>query len=157
MTSDDLDIATVATELLAAAVEATPEWVRRCVDHVAREQALLTADLPEAAVADAGVRAQDFVETRLGALLALDIDRQRTTPLSIFRDAVRFPVEALHAMGAAPVHRGDVSRWAFPNDPFGITPGNLSDIGDEVHHAGIVWGAAKAGLHLERRRADGMR
>ena len=130
MTSDDLDIATVATELLAAAVEATPEWVRRCVDHVAREQALLTADLPEAAVADAGVRAQDFVETRLGALLALDIDRQRTTPLSI-SSGMRCGSRSRRCMrwGAAPVHRGDVSRWAFPNDPFGITPGNLSDIG----------------------------
>lgn len=157
MTSSDVDIETVASEFLGAAVEATPAWVRRSIDHIADQQGLGHDVGSGERVAEAAARAQRFVEDRLGELLRLDIDQQRTTPLSIFRDAVRFPVEVLHGFGAAPVYRGDVSRWAFPNDPFGITPANLRDIGDEVHHAGVVWGAAKAFLHLQRRRDEGLR
>lgn len=155
MTDSDITIETVATALHRAAVEATPSWVRRSIQRVATAQGLQGID--DELVADAAERATAFVDRRMGALLTADIDAQQTTPLSIFRDAVRFPVEVLHAAGATSSHRGDVSRWAFPNDPFDITPGNLSDIGDEVQQAGIVWGAAKAGLHLQRRRQEGLR
>lgn len=155
MTTPDLDIETVATALHRAAVEATPSWVRRVVENVATAQGIELDD--DAHLRDAADRATRFVDERMGSLLAADIDAQRTTPLSIFRDAARFPVEVLHAVGARPTHRGDVSRWAFPNDPFDVTPGNLSDIGPVVQEAGIVWGAAKAGLHLQRRRREGLR
>lgn len=150
----EFDMETVATELLDAAVAATSGWVRRCVAQVATAQGIA---VEAAAIDDAAERAQAFVERRLGELLRTDIDAQRTTPLSIFRDAVRFPVEVLHGAGATPVHRSDTTRWAFPNDPFDITPANLADIGDDVHGAGIVWGAAKAGMHLQRRRDEGLR
>ncbi len=143
--------------LLAAAVADTPSWVATCVHRVVVSQRLQGGDDAELLVVDAATRAQAFVADRLGNLLTTDIDRQATTPLSVFREAVRFPVEVLHQLGAEPVHRGDVSRWAFPNDPFGVTPGNLSDVGEETHAAGIVWGAAKAGLHLQRRRDEGQR
>ena len=146
------DIAAIGAQLTEAAVAATPAWVRQCAAGVAQAQGL---KVDEAALADAATRAQRFVEARLSDLMAIDIDRQQTTPLSIFRDAVRFPVEVLHQSGAQPIHRGDVSRWAFPNDPFGVTPGNLADIGPDVHEAGIVWGAAKAAIHLARRRTEG--
>lgn len=157
MAPTDFDIETVAADLLSAAVEATPAWVRRCVAAVGAAQALVVGAPDERRVDDAAERAAVFVEARLGALLRTDIDQQRTTPLSIFRDATRFPVEVLHGLGAAEVHRGDIARWANPNDPFDITPASLADIGDEVHRAGIAWGAAKAGLHLRRRREEGRR
>jgi hypothetical protein len=152
---DETDMAQFGQDLLQAAVADTPHWVSSRVYEVAQAQRLPDADDTQAWLADAIERAQCFVGTRLGELVSTDIDRQATTPLSVFRDAVRFPVEVLHQLGAEPIHRGDVSRWAFPNDPFGITPGNLSDVGEATHAAGIVWGAAKAGLHLQRRRSEG--
>lgn len=152
----DVDIQTVATALHEAAVEAAPLWVRRAVATVASRQGL-DLEGAEPLIVDAGQRAARFVDARLGELLATDIDQQRSTPLSVFRDAARFPVEVLHQLGAAEVQRVDVERWAAPNDPFAVTPGNLSDVGDEVHRAGIVWGAAKAAVHLGRRRAEGQR
>ena len=155
MTADDLDIETVASALLEAAVEATPSWVARSVNEIVGSQGLEVDDAHAERVADARERAQRFIETNLGALLRTDIDQQRSTPLTIFRDAARFPVEVLHAAGASEVHRIDVDRWAFPNDPFGVTPASLADMGPSVHEAGIAWGAAKAHVHLSRRRAEG--
>lgn len=155
MTADDLDIETVASALLEAAVEATPTWVARSVGEIVAAQGLQVDDAHTARVVEAGERAQRYVETNLGALLRTDIDQQRTTPLTIFRDAARFPVEVLHSVGAREVHRIDVDRWAFPNDPFGVTPASLADMGPAVHEAGIAWGAAKAHVHLRRRRDEG--
>ncbi len=149
MRPEDIDIGAVADELLRAAVEATPGWISACVGRVSQAQGL---DPERTLVDDAGDRGRRFVEANLGELLTIDIDRQRSTPLTVFRQAVRFPVEVLHQLGAAPTERGDVSRWAFPSDPFAITPANLSDIGPKVQEAGIAWGATKAALHLARRR-----
>ncbi len=149
MNPQDIDINAVAEDLLAAAVAATPTWIATCIGRVAQSQGL---DLPHAPVEDASDRGRRFVEVKLTELLRTDIDRQRSTPLTVFREAVRFPVEVLHHLGAAPTKRGDVSRWAFPSDPFALTPASLSDIGPDVHEAGIAWGATKAALHLARRR-----
>lgn len=155
MTSpSEVDIETVASELLAAAVAATPGWVRASIERVRVTQGLeVDADAVERAAADAA----SFVERRLGALLATDIDAQRSTPLTVLRDAARFPVEVLHGAGARPVPRPDTVRWAFPNDPFEVTPATFADLGEDVHHAGIAWGAAKASIHLQRRRDEGLR
>jgi hypothetical protein len=150
----DVDIETVASELLAAAVAATPNWVRASVARVAGAQGL---EVEYEAVERAATDAAAFVERRLGALLATDIDAQRSTPLTVLRDAARFPVAVLHGAGARPVSRPDTVRWAFPNDPFDVTPATFKDLGEEVHQAGIVWGAAKASIHLQRRRAEGLR
>jgi len=148
------DIETVANTLLDAAVAAVPDWVRSSVARVAATQGL---EIDPEAVDRAADRATAFVAERLGALLRADIDAQRSTPLTMLRDAARFPVEVLHAAGAAPVQRSDTIRWAFPNDPFEVTPATFADLGDGVHEAGIVWGAAKASIHLQRRRAEGLR
>ncbi len=154
MSPSDVDIETVASELLAAAVAATPGWVRDSVARVAAAQGL---DVDPAAVDTAAAEAAAFVETRLGALLATDIDAQASTPLTVLRDAARFPVQVLHGAGAQPVPRPDTVRWAFPNDPFEVTPATFADLGEDVHQAGIMWGAAKASIHLTRRRDEGLR
>lgn len=156
MMSRDVDMEAVVEALRTAAVEAAPRWVGRSVHQVAGAQRLDVSTADDLVV-DAGERSARFVDDRMGALLALDIDRQRTTPLSVFRDAARFPVEVLHQLGAQPVARVDVERWANPNDPFGVTPATLADVGEAVQEAGIVWGAAKAAIHLQRRRDEGQR
>ncbi len=150
------DIAALAREFHAAVVGSTPSWVRRGVVAVAGAQQLPLPENFEDLIEDAGARAARYVEAHLGELLEADIDRQQTTPLAVIRDAVRFPVEVLHQLGATQVHRLDMERWAFPNDPFGLTPASLADLDETVHHAGLVWGATKAGLHLQRRRAEGV-
>lgn len=153
----DVDIAAIAADLHRAALAATPVWVEHSIASVVGAQRLTYPDDFGHTFADVQQRALAFIDSRLGELLATDIDRQRTTPLSIFRDAVRFPSEALHGLGARPIVRSDMSRWAFPNDPYELSPIQLADIDEDLHRTGIMWGAAKAAVHLQRRRDEGLR
>ena len=81
-----------------------------------------------------------------------DIDDQPQNPLSILRSAVSYPTKVLRAVGAQPVERDQFDTHAFPDDEFGLTPAAFADLGPAVHEAGMAWGAAKAFVHLRRRR-----
>lgn len=135
------DIAPYAHALIEAVEAALPGWVRRCVGEVAD-----SADAERAALA--------YVLPRLRALLAQDIDEQRTNPLSILRTAVRFPTAVLKAAGVPPVPRDDFAIRSFPDDLYDLSPANFAALGERVHEAGMAWGAAKAFVHLQRRRAQ---
>jgi hypothetical protein len=112
-----------------------PESIRDAVDRAG-----------QAAVADVG--------RRVGDLLALDIDEQWTNPLSIIRSAIRYPTEVLAEVGAAPVPRDDQARRFMPDDVYDLAPAAFADLHPDLHDLGIRWGAAKAHIHLQRRRAE---
>ncbi|MEZ5407837.1 MAG: hypothetical protein R2761_07425 [Acidimicrobiales bacterium] len=105
------------------------------------------------ALADAAGRAVADVGGRLRQLLALDLDDQWTNPLSIIRQAVAYPTAVLAAAGAPPVARDDTDAALHPDDVYGLVPLAFADLGPEVHERGLEWGAAKAHVHLTRRRA----
>ncbi len=44
---------------------------------------------------------------------------------------------------------------AFPDDPFDLSPATFGDIDERLAEPGLRWGAAKAYVHLARRRAAG--
>jgi hypothetical protein len=139
---------------LAAAIEAAlPGWVV----HQVRRFAPAFDSTTEAAAHVAGVAAAAEVSVRLRALLAQDVDEQRTNPLSVLRAAARYPTEVLVAAGARPPRRDEFDQRAFPDDVFCLGPVTWRDLGDAVHEAGIVWGAWKAKTVLDRRRAEGKR
>ena len=100
----------------------------------------------------ARVDATREVIAELRAVLALDVDEQRQNPLSILRGAVRYPTRVFRAVGAQPVARDEFDERSFPDDEFALTPAAFADFGPAVHEAGIMWGAAKAHVHLQRRR-----
>jgi hypothetical protein len=132
----------VAQALADAADAALPAWVEAAVArHV---------DGPLPATADAAAAARADLIPLLRALLALDVDEQRTTPLAILREAVRYPTEVLRDAGVAPVHRDDFDRERFPDDDYALTPASFADFGPAVAEAGIAWGAAKAWVHKRR-------
>lgn len=144
-------------ELLDAAVTAVPGWVARSVERVLRAQRIeLTAEVRDA-TAQAGVEAGDTVRAELGALLARDVDEQRTNPLAVLRAATRFPTRVLRAAGAAEVRRDDFQRERFPDDVYDLAPATWSDLDPALHDPGITWGAWKAKIVLDRRRAEGKR
>jgi hypothetical protein len=116
-----------------------------------------TDPLVLARAADAGRAARAEVVPALRALLALDIDEQRVNPLTLLRRAVRYPTEVLAEAGVAPVVRDAFDERAFPDDPYGLTPATFADIDPALHEPGLAWGAAKAHVHLVRRRAEGRR
>jgi hypothetical protein len=91
---------------------------------------------------------------RVRALLATDVDRQRGNPLAILRSLVRYPTEVLRSAGARPVARDEFQVRNFPDDDYDLTPAAFADVDPALHEPGLVWGAAKAHVHLARRRGD---
>lgn len=136
-------------QALADAVEAVFEqWVIGCVES---RLPLLTA--PVRAQATAAAReAATTTMPRLRELLATDIAEQRSNPLDVLRSVVRWPTAVLHEAGVAPVERDEFDERAFPDDHYGLVPASFGDIDHSLHEPGLVWGAAKAHVHLRRRR-----
>lgn len=131
------------TSTLADAVEAAlPGWVVACV--ASRAPGL------EVEARAAGERAVVDVMPGFRALLATDVDEQRTTPLALLRGAVRYPADVLRAAGVAPVPRDAFAQERFPDDEYDLTPASFADFGPEVGEAGLLWGAAKAWEHKQR-------
>ncbi len=154
---------------LADAIEAAiPAWVERSV--VGRYEAWLVAggaDPEPAATAtiaavradarQAGEMAQADVGPRVRHLLLADIDEQRTNPLAIVRGAVTYPTDVLRRARVPPVVRDAQAELHFPADDYDLTPGAFTDLDPALHEPGLMWGAAKAHVHLRRRRAEGRR
>lgn len=143
---------------LADAVEsALPGWTQRCVAAIADAwRSGLSAQLGEEA-ASAGRLAVEEVVPRLREMLTSDVDAQRTSPLDIVRGAVVFPTMVLRRAGVPPVERDAFVEQMFPEDIYGLSPASFEDVGAGLGELGIVWGAAKAHVIMQRRRSEGMR
>ena len=135
-----------ATALADAIVDVLPGWVERCVAR--------RLDRPDPEVAEAarlaGRRAADEIGGEVRALLAADIDEQRTTPLAVLRIAVRYPTQVLRDAGVPPVDRDPVQVRLLPDDPYDLSPANFADVDPALAEPGLVWGAAKALAHRRR-------
>ena len=142
---------------LADGVEAAlPGWVARSVERVLAAQDIPIDHATGHLMAEAGRRARAETGPRVRRLLDADIDDQRTNPLAIIRGATVHPTRVLEAAGARPVPRDAQARRHFPDDVYDLTPGSFADIDPALHEPGLVWGAAKAHVHLRRRaRAEG--
>ena len=144
-------------DALAAAVEAAvPGWVVRSVERIMRAWQGDDPVDPQvvSAANEAGALAASEVGRELRALLAVDIDEQRTNPLTLLRRAVRYPSAVLAQAGVPPVVRDEQSERMFPDDTYGLVPASFADIDASLHEPGLAWGAAKAHVHLARRRME---
>lgn len=140
---------------LASAVEAAlPSWVRASVERLLPPGSLSVeaARKLDEEIEAAGRAAVNDVGRRLRDLLGRNLDDQWTNPLSILRTASVYPTSILDAHGIAPVERDRHARRIHPDDVYDLTPGSFADFGPEVNERGISWGAAKAHLHLKRRK-----
>lgn len=137
---------------LADGVEAAlPGWVARGVERVLAAQGIPLDPDTRRRMDVAGRRAGDEIGPRLRRLLGADIDDQRTNPLAVIRGATVHATRVLEAAGARPVARDAQARRHFPEDLYDLTPGSFADIDPALHEPGLVWGAAKAHVHLRRR------
>jgi len=105
----------------------------------------------------AGEQCRVVVGARTRALLALDIDAQPTTPLTLIRGAVSHAAGVLAAHGVPEPRRDDFAVTTFPDDVYDLAPATFDDVSPDLHDPGLRWGAAKAHVHLKRRRAAGQR
>lgn len=147
-------LSTYASDLADAIEAALGPWVERSVERVHVQQ--LTRRPPQEvrdAAARAGVEATEEVGSKVRALLALDIDEQRSGPLSLLRSAARFPTRVLLDAGVPAPDRDEFLRTQFPEDVYDLGPAAFADLDPSLHEPGLIWGAAKAHVHLARRRA----
>ena len=142
-------------EALADGVErALPGWVEATVSRRMHpvEVAARAADIERA-----GRTAAEEVGGRVRDLLRLDIDEQWTNPLTLLRSAIRYPNQILREAGVAEAVRDEYTVRFLPDDVYDLAPASFADLGPELHELGISWGAAKAHVHLRRRRAEEVR
>jgi hypothetical protein len=141
-----------ARRLGDAIAAAIPGWVTGSVERVMASRSMaLTPGIRRAAAA-AGAQAQAETGAAIRALLASDIDDQRSTPLTLLRRAVRYPTRVLKDAGVPAVARDRFAERAFPDDIYDLTPGSLADVDPSLTDPGISWGAAKAFEHKRRHR-----
>ena len=131
--------------LADAVTSVLPGWVVRRVTALAPSLRAEAEDAGRAAAADVG--------PRLHALLAEDVDQQRTNPLTLVREAVRYPTAVLAAAGVPPAPRSSFDVDHFPDDPYGLVPMTWGDVDESLHEPGIVWGALKARASIDRHRS----
>lgn len=92
------------------------------------------------------------VEQSIAVLVNADIDEPLSGPLERIRRAVEPLNDVLDELGAPQRPRDPVEAAMRPADRHALGPMTFRDLDDDVHDAGIAWGAAKAHLHLQRRR-----
>lgn len=159
--ADDADdaraLARYAGALADGIATAIPGWIERSVRRVLDEQDIAVDEALAARIAAAGRAAQADGAPRVRALLAADVDAQRTNPLSVLRSLVPHATAVLRHAGARPTGRDPFSERSFPDDAYDLTPASFADVDPALHEPGLVWGAAKAHVHLARRRREGRR
>lgn len=143
-------------DLLAVAREVTSGWMRRVI----ADAIVAAGDDPDRWRTDIDhvvVRESDAVLAALAELLAVDVDEQRSTPLSLYRAATTGPTDWLRSVGVTPPPSDPSSAVSWADDPYRLGPATWSDIDPALHEPGLMWGAWKAMTVLRRRRQEGRR
>lgn len=122
-------------------------WIERRLREIA-----VGADIDVAAVT---AQVESTMRCELFDLLAQDVDVQRENPLHVLRRATRHATQALAAAGVPAAVRDEFEQRAMPEDAYSFGPLTWRDLSENVHEAGITWGAWKAATVLSRRRAEG--
>lgn len=150
LAADEARLQAIADELVEGIETHLGPWLRnlvanRSAGRVAGDDASAVLDLVAATVVE-----------RVRQLLTTDIDDQRANPLALIRSGLGPVTELLAAAEAPLVDRDPFDQQAFPDDVFALAPARFDDIHESLQEPGIRWGAAKAHVHLARRRAEGL-
>ncbi len=111
----------------------------------------------EHAVATTSATVSDAIVDNVRTLLETDIDEQRANPLALVRSGLGPATELLRELGVDPLIRDPFVEQSYPDDVFDLAPATFGDIHESLHEAGLMWGAAKAHVHISRRKAEGLR
>jgi len=138
-------------EVLADAVAAEFEgYLRRIVSIRAGASTASGASVAE--VDRLTVEVATAAVAGLRRLAVTDLDDQRVTPLQVLRRELR-PLTAWLVDQRLPVPpRDEAAKRTDPHDLYDLAPATFADVGPSTGEAGLAWGAAKAHVHLVRRR-----
>lgn len=148
----EADYARHCDHLVEVAGRVVPLWIVRCVEtrHPGELPVAVRREAEAAALA-----AGDDVTRELSEMFARGVDAEGSTPLTILRRVSRHATAVLDRAGVAPVQRDAFDAARLPDDPYALAPAKYADVGEELAEPGMVWGAAKAHLHLRRRSGRG--
>ncbi len=149
LADDERQLAAYAEDLHEAVVTAVQVWVRRMT--LARASAggvVVDGD----AVDRVAIATVELVTPALREVLDADVDDGAGSPLAALRAAVGPMTDLLDEAGAARPPRDEFVAEAFPDDPYDLGPAAFSDVDPSLHEPGLLWGAARAHVHLRRRR-----
>lgn len=149
LADDEHRLAVFAADLADRVDAALDGWVQRSLVAAAGAGgvAVITDDVAD--VIDA-TRAE--VMPGLRRVLGADVDAGAGNPLAALRSGVGPMTAVLERWGAARPPRDEFLERQFPGDPFQLGPAAFSDVAPDLHEPGLVWGAARAHVHLRRRR-----
>ena len=145
LADDEARLADIAVELEAALIDAVPVWLRRIATEV-------SPGIDPEALEDAIEETMVGLAPEISRVLRADVDAGAGNPLATVRAATARVTDILVRSGAAAPRRDDFDARAFPDDVFGFGPAAFTDIDPTLHEPGLMWGAARAHVHLRRRR-----
>ena len=149
------DLESYPKDLFMAVIHAVPSWVARRMLEIASHGGVSAgADFMDAIESVSRETVQQLSGDLL-ALLATDVDQQRFNPLQVIREANVFANESLAMLGVPVPRRDEFDAQVMPHDHYAVGPLTWKDLSEDVHDAGITWGAWKAATVLTRRRAEG--
>lgn len=146
---DEAQLAAFAVDLGDRVEAALGSWVQRSL--VAAAAAGGAQPVPDE-IPDVVAATRAVVMPKLRRVLGADVDAGAGNPLAALRGGVGPMTECLVAWGAAQPPRDEFLERQFPGDPYQLGPAAFSDVDPDLHEPGLVWGAARAHVHLRRRR-----
>lgn len=146
LADDEAALVTYAMALAESVDAVIGDWIRWSIAD--RAPGVATTPQADQAVEQGSVE----ISAELRLLLAQDIAEQSEGPLQVLRRGVRFATAVL-ADADVPVQvRDDFAARAFPDDVYDLSPASFGAVHASLHEPGLIWGAAKAHVHLRRRR-----
>jgi hypothetical protein len=95
-------------------------------------------------IADAVVEGAGVLDALLLGLSEEAVLEQRSSPLELFREALRPVDRALALLGVSVPAPGSGARSIVPWDRYALAPGSSKVLGEAAHEAHLRWGLAKA-------------
>jgi len=155
--ADAAALAAYATALADAIGAAVVPWLVRVALQRCSDSGVAVDDHRRSELDDVARRAGADGAAEVRQLLSTDIDVQPTTPLAVLRASTRPVGDLLDRWGVPPTPRDEFEERAFPWDRHALVPASFADIDESLLEPSLVWGAAKAHVHLRRRRGEGRR
>ena len=149
---DDAHLRVLADALGDALIEAVAPWLVSRACHLADTAGRTLPPHEMERLQTAAEATAAHLAPRVRHVLGADVDAGLGTPLATLRDGTGAFTAALVELGFAPARRDEFVRQRFPADVYDLGPATFSDIDPSLHEPGLVWGAARARVHLRRRR-----
>lgn len=149
------DLEPYSRALVTAVLRVFAQWLEWRVDHIIRASGRDMNDHMVSRIGEEVQRAHSELSISLTTLLRTDVDAQAKGPLQVIREAASLMNSVLQEFGVPAASRDEYDARFLPLDVYGIGPLAWRDLGDDVHDAGVEWGAWKAATVLQRRRNEG--